>query len=325
MDLPARLRQAVDAALDGASLAELTEASRRLSQRYRSEVRDGRFHVADELAAKAYLATRMPATYAAVRAAFGAIVTEQPAFAPRTLLDAGAGPGTVLWAAADAWPSLQRATLIEGSPAMRAYGERFAHACGVETAWTAGDVAAAIDADGAYDLVTLSFVLDELEEAHRDRLVTDLWARTSGLLVIVEPGRPGGWRRILRARDQLLAMNAHLVAPCPHAFRCPLAEPDWCHFAQRLPRSRLHRLAKGGDAPFEDEKFAYVAVSRDPRPLPAARILASPRQGSGKVLLKLCESDGRARERLITRREGAPYKAARRKDWGDSFDGPANT
>ncbi len=63
MELPASLRHAVDGALEGVALADLKRASEILSRRYRAETRDGRLHICDELAAKAYLAARLPATY----------------------------------------------------------------------------------------------------------------------------------------------------------------------------------------------------------------------------------------------------------------------
>ncbi|RWP03255.1 small ribosomal subunit Rsm22 family protein, partial [Mesorhizobium sp.] len=107
------------------------------------------------------------------------------------------------------------------------------------------------------------------------------------------------------------------LAPCPHQAPCPLAPPDWCHFSRRVARSRLHRLAKDADVPWEDEKFIYVAASRDGLTSHQARVLAPPKSGSGKVLLKLCRDDGTAAERLFTKRDGADFKLARRLDWGD--------
>ena len=122
MELPAADMAAVDTALEGLPLAELQAAAARLSARYRSETRDGRAHLADDLSARAYLAVRMPATYAAVRASLDAVAQLRPGFAPQSLLDAGAGPGTALFAARDCWPSLSDATLIETSPAIRRWG-----------------------------------------------------------------------------------------------------------------------------------------------------------------------------------------------------------
>ncbi|HWL05329.1 MAG TPA: small ribosomal subunit Rsm22 family protein [Xanthobacteraceae bacterium] len=329
MELPPALRAGVDALLDGVPLAALADAAATLSRRYRAEIRDGRLHLADDLAARAYLATRLPATYAALHASLDAVAAARPDFAPRSLLDVGAGPGSALWAARAVWPRMDDALLVEASGSIRAAGERLsADLPGVTSnvTWRAGDIAAGLpDCGPPRDLVTLGYVLDELAPEVRDRLIVRLWDLTAGLLVIVEPGTPAGWRRILAARDILIAAGGHVVAPCPHQVPCPVAPPDWCHFSRRVARSRLHRQAKGGEVPWEDEKFSYLAVARESaarRPgaatSPAARVLAPPRAGSGRVMLKLCRPDGTLTEMLFTRRDGAAFKLARRADWGDA-------
>ena len=115
-----------------------------------------------------------------------------------------------------------------------------------------------------------------------------MWARTRDTLVIVEPGTPAGYRRIIAMREQLIALGADVAAPCPHRKGCPLAPPDWCHFSQRLPRSQAHKQIKGAELAFEDEKFAYVAMSRVPAARRLARVLAQPVVGKvgniGKTL-----------------------------------------
>lgn len=319
MELPIALRQAVDRALEGVKLADLAAAVENLSRRYRAELRDGRPHLADDMSVLAYLATRLPATYAAIRTSLAAIVERRPDFAPRNLLDVGAGPATVLWAAADCW-DIEDALLIENSPVSRAWGEMLAASAPVgRVAWQSADITKRLPDFAPRDLVTLSYVLDELPPDKLTPLVERLWALTGGILLIVEPGRPAGWERILAAREVLLAAGAHIVAPCPHAVACPLTQPDWCHFSRRVARSRLHRLAKGGDVPWEDEKFSYLAVAREPGPVPAARVIAPPRAASGQVLLKLCTAQGRAEQRRVTRRDGAAFRSARRLDWGDAM------
>lgn len=319
MDLPPRLRHVIESALEGVPLSDLSSASDALSQRYRGEVRDGRLHLSDERAALAYLATRLPATYAAVHASLRAVADLLPDFSPATALDVGAGPGTALWAAKSCWPTLDDAELVEASAPIRAWGEKLSAESGLgHVAWRAADLRSDLDRRPR-DLVTLAYVLDELASPERDRLVDRLWARTAGMLVIVEPGTPRGWQRILAARAQLIAAGAHIVAPCPHHAACPLVAPDWCHFAARLARSRIHRLAKGGDAPWEDEKFIYLAASRLAPAERSARVLAPPQSASGRVRLKLCQPDGTAAHRLVTRREGDAFKTARRSDWGDVF------
>ena len=61
----------------------------------------------------------MPATYAAVTASLNALGEITPDFAPNSLLDVGAGPGTATWAAAEAFPSLQAFTLLDANVALR--------------------------------------------------------------------------------------------------------------------------------------------------------------------------------------------------------------
>jgi ribosomal protein RSM22 (predicted rRNA methylase) len=321
MELPAQLRQAVDSALAGVSVGDLTAAAKALSQRYRDEVRDGRLHISSERIALAYIATRMPATYAAIHAALSALAAQQPDFAPRSLLDVGAGPGTVMWAAADIWPEIEAVMLVETSPAIRSLGERLAaNSSLARISWRAADLRSGLP-EAQHDLVTLAYVLDELAPKDRGALIERLWSLSRQALLIVEPGTTAGWRRILDARAQLIADGAHILAPCPHAMACPIAEPDWCHFAARVARSRIHRLAKEAEVPWEDEKFIYLAASRTPAAHRFSRVLDRPEAASGRTTLKLCQPDGTARHRLVTRREGDVFKRARRVDWGDTFEG----
>lgn len=319
MELPIPLRQGVERLLEKVPLPTLKQAAKTLSDRYRAELRDGRLHMAEQMAVKAYLATRLPATYAAVRASLDALSEARPDYAPKTLLDIGAGPGTLLWAALDVWPDLRQAVLIEASAAVRRVGEALAtEAMTARVAWLAGDVTLDLADLKPAELVTCAYVLDEIGPASLPKLIDRLWHLTDNTLLVVEPGTPAGWHRILAVRRQLIEAGAHVLAPCPHEAPCPLVPPDWCHFSRRVARSRLHRLAKDADVPWEDEKFIYVAASRQAAPSRAARVIAPSKSGSGKVLLKLCEKDGSAGEKLFTKRDGDAFRLARRLDWGDS-------
>ena len=85
MELPAALRHAVERELEGVPLQELKRAGELLSRRYRDEVRDGSMHLSRQTAVAAYLATRLPATFAAIRAAASAAAETLPDFTPRSL------------------------------------------------------------------------------------------------------------------------------------------------------------------------------------------------------------------------------------------------
>ncbi len=154
-------------------------------------------------------------------------------------------------------------------------------------------------------------------------------AAAAGVVVIVEPGSPDGYARVLAAREQLIAAGLRIAAPCPHGAVCPI-EPgtDWCHFSARVNRSSLHRQVKGGTLPYEDEKFSYVAAVRPqalagaPVQTAPARVLRRPQLHKGHVMLDLCTADGTLARATVTKRHGTAYRAARDLAWGDSWESP---
>src|SRR6266436_8194581 len=115
--LPAELKSALDAKLQGVSRNETAARAALISRTYR----DGGSSVAIQSStdALAYGLARMPATYAAVAASLNALCEVRPDFAPNFLLDVGAGPGTASWAAAEAFSSLQHFTLLDANDALR--------------------------------------------------------------------------------------------------------------------------------------------------------------------------------------------------------------
>src|SRR6266702_6159210 len=117
-DLPAELKAALDAKLQGLSRNDTAERASLISQTYRDG--GGSAAIRSEADALAYALARMPATYAAVTASLNALVEIRPDLAPNSLLDVGAGPGTATWAAAEAFPSLQDFTLLDANDALRA-------------------------------------------------------------------------------------------------------------------------------------------------------------------------------------------------------------
>ena len=116
-DLPAELRAALDTRLQGLSRVETAERAALISRTYRDGGNSGA--ITSEADALAYALARMPATYAAVTASLNALCELRPDFAPASLLDVGAGPGTATWAAAEAFPSLQDFALLDANDALR--------------------------------------------------------------------------------------------------------------------------------------------------------------------------------------------------------------
>ena len=104
-DLPAELKAALDARLHGLSRNDAAGRAALISKTYRDGGNSGAIRT--ETDALAYALARMPATYAAVTASLNALREIRPDFAPLSLLDVGAGPGTASWAAAEAFASLK--------------------------------------------------------------------------------------------------------------------------------------------------------------------------------------------------------------------------
>ncbi|WP_315811832.1 small ribosomal subunit Rsm22 family protein [Bradyrhizobium sp. SZCCHNR2028] len=324
-DLPAALKASLEARLHGQSRQEAAARAARISDSYRSGGNSGT--ITSEADAIAYAVVRMPATYAAVVASLNAVMQASPDFAPASLLDVGAGPGTASFAAADAFPSLASFAAIDSNPALRTLALALAgDATRIrDLDYALGSARALLERSTGADLVIASYMIGELSDAERPGIIDALWTRTGDTLLIVEPGTPAGYQRIIAARDRLIASGAHIAAPCPHAAACPLIAPDWCHFAQRLARSRAHRELKGADVPLEDEKFSFIALTRKPAThRPAARVLAPPAVTKVGATAKLCQADGAARVVSIPRRDKPAFAAARRWDWGDGVEPPGS-
>jgi len=323
-DLPFELKAALEAKLHGLSRSEAAERAARISQTYRGG--GGSAAIRSEADALAYALARMPATYAAVTASLNALREVRPDFAPKRLLDIGAGPGTATWAAAEAFSSLADFTSIDANTALRALAlDLFGKSSRLLTVqYTQGEARAVLSHAEPADLVVASYLVGEISDTERAAIANLMWSKTSDTLIIVEPGTPAGYARIIELRRQLIALGAHVAAPCPHDRECPLVAPDWCHFAQRLPRSRAHKALKGAELPFEDEKFAYVALTRASVERHPARVLAQPEVGKVEVTAKLCTRDGLVITR-VPRRTKADYARARRWRWGDAVVDVPNT
>ena len=199
-----------------------------LSKRYR-ETGKG-FLSEDEVSA--YLLGRMPATKAAIRAVFEEIAPriERPI---ERFLDLGAGPGTGLLAFSEVFGDPPSAVLVESNPHMIAQGKKL-----VEAQWVTEDLFQYEPEE--VDCALFGYSYGELDSQKRLDLLKKVFTKAE-VLVVVEPGTPRGYENVLEARDFLLSIGGHMVAPCPHARQCPMQGSDWCHFSVRVPRSKEHR------------------------------------------------------------------------------------
>ncbi|MEU7379855.1 small ribosomal subunit Rsm22 family protein [Streptomyces sp. NPDC042207] len=314
------LRAALSGLLDGLPPRQAAGAVERLIANYRGSTPTDAPILRDRADVVAYAAYRMPATFEAVRSALAAFAEAAPEWTPAGHTDVGGGTGAAAWATAATWDGIRPVTVLDWAEPALALGRRIAEADPAlrDARWQRARIGAALTLDDT-DLVTVSYVLGELTAPDRAAVV-DAAAAAARAVVVVEPGTPDGYARVIEARDRLIAAGFHIAAPCPHSAACPIVPgTDWCHFSARVSRSSLHRQVKGGSLAYEDEKFSYVAATRFPVTPAPARVVRRPQIRKGQVLLDLCAPDEDLRRETVTKRHGDLYKAARDTDWGDPW------
>jgi ribosomal protein RSM22 (predicted rRNA methylase) len=308
MQLPRHICEAIEERVervqrDDAGSASLKRAAAEMSEAYRAGKTPPHIAAAERTAA--YLATRMPATYAAARAVLRETHRLLGSREISSVLDIGAGSGAASLAALEEYPAAA-VTLVDRDPALLEAARE----------WLPQARAMAEDATRTaslepHDLVILAYSAGEMASSPLARL----WQAARVALILIEPGTPRGFAVIRAARSELLAAGAHMIAPCPSAGACPVVDPDWCHFAARVERSSLHRRIKGADLGYEDEKYSYVALAREPVAPATSRIVGRPRHHPGLIELDTCTPAGLTTV-CVSKRERDRFRAARHAEWG---------
>jgi ribosomal protein RSM22 (predicted rRNA methylase) len=238
LQLPAQLAAAIESLVAEHDFKQVRAAAERISETYRAGATGSPLTSDTERAA--YLAVRFPATYTAISAVLEELKARAPQFAPLTLLDLGAGPGTATYAADQVFPSLQDVMLVEQDKALVEIGRELAMMT-AHRDWYPGDMRSAPLPER--DLAIAAYSLGELSAADAAKVVERAW-KAAKVLCVIEPGTPRGYATIMRVRDQLLGQGlkpleekrpdgaaeaaplrnqVHLVAPCPHERECPMA------------------------------------------------------------------------------------------------------
>jgi ribosomal protein RSM22 (predicted rRNA methylase) len=316
MKLSFELTSKIESIIDGYSLGSISSARKKLTALYQSNHRSFNSLISEHQRL-AYLIARLPATYAAVHQ----VLTEMQKRCGReplhSLLDIGAGPGTVLLAAVEAAIPLSQATLVERDPGFIKLGKELIGEEITGQNWICQDITKAAPQQ-PHDLVIASYSLGELCEKDRMEVLGQLWRLTKKILIIIEPGTHHAFEAMKTMRESLLLNGGHLVAPCPHSEKCPIKEKDWCHFSARVERSSLHRKIKDATLNYEDEKFCYVIFSKNEIDPCQSRVVRHPFKGNGFIKLQLCTKNG-IEEKTITKKNKPQFSHARKIEWGDDF------
>jgi len=316
MDIPQELKESIERTITGINHASLIEESQKISEKYRENDGKGKRLVTKQSEATAYAISRMPSTYCAVYSALFQTMKnyDKPI---KTVLDIGAGTGAATWAATNLI-DVEHVTCLEREEEMRKIGEQLMDENLSNVEWSKFDLITDKITEKA-DLVMASYVINELTKDNRKQSILKMWEATNGLLVMIEPGTPEGFKHILEVREILLSENGHIVAPCAYNGNCPInPEKDWCSFYVRVSRSGMHRQAKKGELGYEDEKFSYIAFAKQSIQIKGKRILRHPQINSGYVKVKLCTENG-IEEKIFSKKDKEIYKRIKKLDAGESI------
>lgn len=298
---------------------EIINSARIITHKYRNESGCNKILVSTMQDSQAYSAYRMPATYEACNNVFSKISQVLPENHYNSLLDVGTGTGSSVLACIQYF-LFNKITCLERENSMITCAKYLLNDVikNQNIQWKQEDILK-YNNDTCYDMITSSYVLNELDDKNRLIVINKLWNITNKILVVIEPGTPEGFRQITQIRNELINKGANLIAPCTHTKQCKLTENDWCHFSCRVPRTKLLKQIKNAEVPYEDEKFCYMVFSKDKYNLPDYRILKHPYYRPKVVELQVC-SKNTIKKMIITKNQKEIYPIARHFKIGDSFN-----
>ncbi len=296
----------------------------------------------------AYLYSRMPYTYQVCKRVLNEVLFRMPNFKPKSVLDFGAGLGSAVWATFHTYEGMiTKYAAVEPNRDMRRLGKFLTSTINTDILWVESITmipGAGIER-GKFDIIFLSHVLQEISTSKlRLMILETLWNRLSndGILIIVEPGSPKGFRFITDIRKWVIEKgreDANIVAPCPHHFDCPLAKKasTWCHFSQlsyKFDKDIITKTQK--EKQIFNEKFTYLTIKKGKIPSSThkneqetktpeeksffwERIIRPVIAKHKHRIVDLCTKRGKFERRVISKSHGGAggYKTIKKFNWGD--------
>jgi len=302
-------------------LQQLQSAYSQLEREYREKSTVAA--IEDPATALSYVAVRMSPIYSVLHPIFSELRNDLPgARQPSSVLDIGSGPGTALFAACSVWEGLTRIVAVERQAIFisvaRALVQQFreteelALPCD-HLSWECSSAHSRAGLERA-DLTVASYMLGELSDTDVMSSIDKIWACTSRILVIVEPGTVPGFTRLAEVRRHLIRQGAYILAPCGGNWEC---QAQWCHFSTRVTRTRVHQSIKEATLGYEDEHYSYLVASRDVLPFVGARIVGRIRSNKFQAVVPVCSEGGALFDVVFPKRSQAEeYKKAQRWHWG---------
>ena len=315
MKIPELLENAIEEKLNYVKLTELKQYASNLSEKYMYQERTGDTLLNTEIEALAYSIMRMPATYGAVYTALKHTLERMDGNI-QSVVDIGAGTGAATWAISELLDT-KDIQCFEREQVMLELGKSFMSQNPnlKDVSWKYMDIVED-DLDVKADLVVTSYMLNEIKPEERENVINKLMKSSNHIILIIEPGTPAGFKNIREVQKIAIENGFHIIAPCTFQGVCSLPDRDWCHSIVRMERTKVHKLLKSADLPYEDEKFSYIAISKEKYDNSGIRILRHPMIEKGKITLKVCHN-GEIEDMIVTKKDKELFKMVKKKKCGD--------
>lgn len=305
--IPLSLQEAIEQYLSTQSIKKLKKDFEHISHSYRHLDCKHTGSTKDDV--DAYLVGRLPLTFSVIKDVLCKTAHLFPTKVSVT--DYGCGPATALFALHEVFDDVTYHGLEE-KKAMLEAAKTLSKALGINAEFTQSDIQK--DNPVSTSLALASYVLNELKNPHE---FYKLLLSRHDYILILEPGTPDGYQRINTLRNLALDSSWHILAPCPHECVCPIKNPSWCHFYNRVARSKQLKELKGGQLGYEDEKYCYLFLSKTKQPVHHSVLLKEPTVLPFKVELTVCDSDGFIKDKEILKKDKDRFKLAKKLSWGD--------
>lgn len=312
--------QLIDEIINKQNLSEIKKNYKQISLKYRDENIQSTAVVSSDIQALGYLSSRMGETSIIIDSVLDklnnvAVLNEEI----NSVLDLGSGTGSVFWALKN-YISSADIVAVEKQESMIKYSKIMSKPLDYNIEYICSDVLSTkVKELRSFDLVIESFMLNELTDKDRLQTLDLMCNKSSKFVILIEPGTPNSYKKMMQDRDYLLSKGMHLVLPCPHIFKCNL-QNDYCNFSVRINRTKLSKIIKDGTLGHEDEKYFYLIFAKEKIVSSGAVVLRKPIYEKNRVELKLCNSDGNITKAVFTKNNKQKYLQAKKLKHGDFFD-----
>jgi ribosomal protein RSM22 (predicted rRNA methylase) len=309
MSFPQSYIDAIERYVTQKSRKNLSQSFKKLSTGYRSL--DCAHLGSSQEDVEAYLIGRLPLTWSVLYY----LLDRFSAYLPQkfSVRDYGSGPGTALLALHHLFVEDRFTYLgVEEKVPMIEAAKALARDLELKGEFIHKDVLKA--STEPYILAIASYVLNELKSP---KTFYAQLLNNHEYVLVIEPGTPDGYKRILALREEAIGQGWSIIAPCPHSAACPLKTPDWCHFYLRVQRPKSLKDIKRGSMGYEDEKYMYLFLSKTKQFPHSGVIVKKPHIVPFKVTLDVCATSGQIETQEIFKKDKEAYKKAKKLDWGD--------